>query len=141
MGMPGLVLTPKQRAELEAHQLRITNMKHQIGEQLGQHITIKDVQLAKWWCGHVLHIREYVKEYPSHSLIELDLYDTNETESLLYHLFQADTNAYHLHRKAKSNEGARSSQEHVPTPTPTPQKQCFWGHSNQGSFLQRSDTH
>ena len=31
-----------------------------------------------------------LKEYPSHSLIELDLYGTNGTLSLLYDLFQAE---------------------------------------------------
>lgn len=32
-----------------------------------------------------------LKEYPSHSLIKLDLYDTNGSASLLYDFFQAET--------------------------------------------------
>jgi len=47
-------------------------------------------ELARWWCGHINHIREYVQEYPSHKLIELDLYDINGTSDTLYDLFQAD---------------------------------------------------
>ena len=119
--MPGLVLTPNQRAELEAHRLKIANMKHHMGGKLGQHITIKDVQLAKWWCGHVLHMREYVKEYPSHVLIELDLYDTNGTVSSLYDLFQADTDAHH----ASEHEHRNGT-----TTQPSPSQQC-WGHENK----------
>lgn len=48
------------------------------------------LNLAKFWCSHTLHMREYVKEYPSHALIELDLYDKNGTESLMFDLFQHD---------------------------------------------------
>jgi len=57
--------------------------------------------MAKWWCGHVLHIREYVKEYPSHALIELDLYDMEGSISLLYDLLKADTDA-HFARQGKN---------------------------------------
>ena len=53
-------------------------------------VHISDTQIVKWWCGHVLHLREYIREYPSHALIELDLYDTSGTNSVLHDLFQAD---------------------------------------------------
>ena len=81
-------------------------------------VTLTNTQVAKWWCGHVLHIREYVKEYLSHSLIELDLYNTNGTESLLYDLIQVDTNRHktkhqHLHKRQR----------------------CFWGHSNKNQKI------
>mmetsp|Transcript_39728 Transcript_39728/g.45257 ORF Transcript_39728/g.45257 Transcript_39728/m.45257 type:complete len:90 (+) Transcript_39728:2-271(+) len=68
------------------------------------------VQLAKWWCGHVLHLREYVKEYPTHVMIELDLYDSNKTASVLHDLFQAD------YEQQKDSELSS--------------KQC-WGHKNK----------
>jgi len=78
--MPGLILTPEQ-VKANNEQGRRTKPP------------LSKIQMAKWWCGHVLHIREYVKEYSSHALIELDLYDSNGTASLLYDLLQVDTNA------------------------------------------------
>ena len=52
----------------------------------------------------MLHIRDYVQEYPSHALIELDLYDLNGTTSLLYDLFQADTDAYHYTQQQNQDQ-------------------------------------
>jgi hypothetical protein len=74
---------------------------------------ITDVQMAKWWCGHVLHIREYVKEYPSHALIELDLYDMKGSETLLHDLLKVDTDA-HFARQGRNK----------------PKKKCF-AHRNK----------
>ena len=48
------------------------------------------IDRARWVCGHAMHIREYVKEYPSHALVELDLYDTDGTKKVLDDLFGAD---------------------------------------------------
>jgi hypothetical protein len=87
--VPGLVMTPPPRQRSE--DIRDTGEKNRGGRKP---IMLTGVQLAKWWCGHVLHIRDYVQEYPSHALIELDLYDSNGTASILYDLFQADTDAY-----------------------------------------------
>jgi len=47
-----------------------------------------------FWCNHVMHIREYVKQYPSHKLIELDLYDSKSTSSTLASLFRADAKCW-----------------------------------------------
>jgi hypothetical protein len=49
---------------------------------------VNDIQLARWWCGHVKHIRKYVELYPSHKLIELELYDNDGSSSVLYDMFQ-----------------------------------------------------
>jgi hypothetical protein len=57
---------------------------------------LTDIQMARWWCNHVQHIREYTSQkyggYTSHTLIELDLYNTNETSQLLYDLFVNNNN-------------------------------------------------
>ena len=81
--MPGLVLEASQRQRLEDYRANKIPQKDLIG--------LSDVQMARWWCGHVLHIREYVKAYPGHALIELDLYDTEGSEELLQDLFRADS--------------------------------------------------
>jgi len=81
--MPGLVLEATQRQRLEDYRANKIPQKDLIG--------LSDVQMARWWCGHVLHIREYVKAYPGHALIELDLYDTEGSEELLQDLFRADS--------------------------------------------------
>jgi hypothetical protein len=46
-----------------------------------------DQNLRSWWCGHVKHIRQFVKHYPSHKLIELDLYDDRGTSKVMAELF------------------------------------------------------
>jgi len=131
--MPGLVLTPEQRTkrtQLMADYPILGRTPKQSGirndkKSEPEHDNgLTGLQQAKWWCGHVLHIREYVSEYPSHALIELDLYDSNGTASYLYDLFQADTDAHHYASKHETaDEGA------TPTTTLT---QC-WGESNKSS--------
>jgi hypothetical protein len=77
--MPGLIFTEKQ-LELRTHtELRDRDRRPKLSPR----------QLRRWWCGHVQHIREYVKEYPSHRLIELDLYNNEETSSILSDIFQS----------------------------------------------------
>jgi hypothetical protein len=74
---------------------------------------VSDLELARWWCTHVFHLREYVREYPSHALIELDLYDTKGNMKLLFDLFQANMEGVTLN-------GNHSSK---------PLEDC-WGHDN-----------
>ena len=95
--IPGLQNTPQQRQRIEAKAKAIN-----AGTDFEPLIPLQDVQIAKWWCGHVLHLREYVKEYPSHALIELDLYDQEGTATLLYDLFQKDMDLY---KKAVRHKG------------------------------------
>jgi hypothetical protein len=52
---------------------------------------LTDQQIARWWCGHIKHIREYVKLYTNHTLIELDLYNTKETSKVLYDIFHSSS--------------------------------------------------
>ncbi len=82
--VPGLVLTQDQAQNVQAYW-----QAHRRNETKKRLPRISNTQLAKWWCGHVLHLREYITEYPSHALIELDLY-SNTTNAVMYDLFQAD---------------------------------------------------
>ena len=45
------------------------------------------MEMALWHCGHVTHIRKFVAAHPTHSLIELDLYDTNQNAKIMSTLF------------------------------------------------------
>jgi len=82
--------------------------------KLQKYFSLRDKQLARWWCGHVKHIREYTTlYYPSHTFIELDLYNTTETSQLVYDLFVAG-----------------SSQEEE-NPIDDIKKRSCWGHQNK----------
>lgn len=141
--MPGLVLTPEQLNRNQWLQNNPNGEKNKPETKARKFaLMLSDVQLAKWWCGHALHIREYVKEYPSHSLIELDLYDTNGTSSLLYDLFHADADAYHAGRDANGTGTGESETDHqgggagttAAATTLTPKRpQCVWGQSNKST--------
>ena len=43
--------------------------------------------MIQFFCSHVIHLRNFVNQYPSHTLIELDLYDTDQTSYVLNTLF------------------------------------------------------
>lgn len=74
--VPGLVLTPEQR---QARDVR------------GERIVLTEGQLTDWWCHHVRHVRKFVETYPTHPLIELDLYDADGTTTeVLTKLFGVD---------------------------------------------------
>jgi hypothetical protein len=72
-----------------------------------------DENLHSWWCGHVQHIREFVKRYPSHKLIELDLYDGPGTSKVMAELFGANqtcwgkSNTNELLERERSHSGAK----------------------------------
>jgi hypothetical protein len=51
------------------------------------HPSCTEENLAQWWCGHVHHIREFVRHYPTHQLVEIDLYDSMGTAQVLSQLF------------------------------------------------------
>jgi hypothetical protein len=84
MEMPGLVLTPEQRRD------RQTPCELD-GEGVGRCKRLSDGQLKDWWSNHVRHIRRVVNDaYPSHTLIEIDLFDRGSTSKILKHLFRAN---------------------------------------------------
>jgi hypothetical protein len=54
----------------------------------GKQLTNQEIR--NWWCGHVKHVREFVKRYPTHKLIELDLYDAEGSSKAMSSLFNAN---------------------------------------------------
>lgn len=81
--VPGLVLTTEQRLARQDDSLR--------GPEEPM-LPLKDHQLREWWCRHVRHIREFVRHYPSHALLEVNLQDPESAAAVLLQSFpQADT--------------------------------------------------
>jgi hypothetical protein len=125
--VPGLVMTSPQRQHAKDIRDHYRERENRGGinqtdfPPIPSPIKLTDVQLAKWWYGRVLHIREYVQEYPSHALIELDLYDSNGTASLLNDLFQAYTDAYLTQGGGGGGDASSSGGAHPPGPTGRPQ--------------------
>ena len=50
--------------------------------------------LQMWWCRHINHVREFVRQYPSHDLIELDLYDSESSSYILTSLFGGSSSCW-----------------------------------------------
>ena len=72
----------------------------------GKRLADKDLQ--NWLCGHVKHVREFVKQHPTHTLIELDLYDTEGTSKVLTSLFNANQSCW-IHSNAKKTRPTNSN--------------------------------
>ena len=49
---------------------------------------VVDQMMIQFFCSHVIHLRNFVNQHPSHTLIELDLYDSNKTQYVLDMIFQ-----------------------------------------------------
>jgi len=47
--------------------------------------------MTRFFCSHIIHLRNFVETHPTHALIELDLYDTNTTSRVMNLLFQPST--------------------------------------------------
>uniref|UniRef100_A0A7S2YTJ5 Uncharacterized protein n=1 Tax=Entomoneis paludosa TaxID=265537 RepID=A0A7S2YTJ5_9STRA len=43
-------------------------------------------QLQSWVCNHIARVRQFVKDHPTHALIELNLYDTKQADYYLSRL-------------------------------------------------------
>jgi hypothetical protein len=58
------------------------------GENEGNtnHSEALEATMTRFFCSHVVHVRNFVKDHPTHNLIELDLYDPR-TPQLLDQLF------------------------------------------------------
>jgi len=73
------------------------------GESQGE-LTCLPENLHRWWCGHVQHVRQFVKWYPSHKLVELDLYNGDESSALMSKLFAANSSCWgHANANDKTN--------------------------------------
>ncbi len=64
--------------------------------------TVED--LRRWWCGHVKHIREFTRLHPSHQLLELNLYDGNETSQILSKFFHTNRTCWGHENKHKKKK-------------------------------------
>ena len=65
--------------------------------------------MMQFFCSHVIHLRNFVKQHPTHALIELDLYDTNTSSTVLNILFPPQQ------QRNTTNKG------------------CRWEHANKSS--------
>ena len=75
--------------------------------------------LTEFWCSHVLHVRQFVKDHPSVNLLEMDLYDPNRTSYVLSSMFPL------LNKKRPANSTAA---DHILDTTES-SRRC-WGHAN-----------
>ena len=76
--------------------------------KVGNRLTHQEIR--NWLCGHVKHVREFVKTYPSHKLIELDLYDTEQSSQVMASLFQTDRTCWgHSNQKQTKTSMNNSS--------------------------------
>jgi hypothetical protein len=48
---------------------------------------VVDQIMVQFFCSHVIHLRDFVNQNPSHALIELELYDSNKTQHVLETIF------------------------------------------------------
>jgi len=71
---------------------------------------IVEETMTQFFCSHVLHVRQFVELHPSHALIELDLYDTEGSASVMSTLF------------SMTNRKGRRVRKNL-------SKKC-WGHAN-----------
>ncbi|CAJ1950009.1 unnamed protein product [Cylindrotheca closterium] len=71
-------------------------------------------QMTEFWCSHVQHVRNFVKEYPSHTLIETSLYDNLQSAQIMYGLFPTKVDA-----------------NNTSEPITTELSNGCWGHSNE----------
>ncbi|KAL7565728.1 hypothetical protein ACA910_005421 [Epithemia clementina (nom. ined.)] len=51
-------------------------------------------EIQDWWCQHVQRVREFVRQHPSHTLVELDLYNTNQSSLVMAELFQTKSSCW-----------------------------------------------
>lgn len=67
-----------------------------------------EAALTQFLCSHVLHARHFVEEFPSHALIELDLYDQETVAFVLTSLFPnrntTDEKSCWGHRNARASK-------------------------------------
>ena len=99
-----------------------------------------------FYCIHVQHIRRFVQQYPSHKLIELDLYDNNQTSYLLSTLFDDidTTSSVTSIGKKKTKPSSRMNkkkEKSSSTKSPSTSSLC-WGKYNENTNLaQRLEEH
>jgi hypothetical protein len=68
------------------------------------------MDLQRWWCSHIKHVRAFVKQHPSHKLIELDLYDEPGSAITMASLFNAKASCWgHKNKNTKLKKKGRKA--------------------------------
>ena len=83
--------------------------------------------VKRFFCSHVIHVRNFVERFPSHTLIELDLYDTNATSRIMNLFFQHEQ--HHQPSSSLSNIVSINST----TTTAVGQLNNCWKHRNKSN--------
>jgi hypothetical protein len=81
--------------------------------------TYLEATMTQFFCSHVLHVRNFVRDHPTHNLIELDLYD-ERTPYLLDALFPSSSQ-----QRSPSDDIATNANG-------TSLESSCWGKSNEG---------
>jgi hypothetical protein len=68
------------------------------------------MDLQRWWCSHIQHVSAFVKQHPSHKLIELDLYDKTGLAATMVSLFQPGNLVGATRTKKEANRESKSRQ-------------------------------
>lgn len=70
----------------------LPNLPRGMPQNLTDTVQLRE-SMMEFWCSHVTHVRNFVKDHPSHTLIELDLYDTENSAYIMSELFPKRPNA------------------------------------------------
>ena len=113
-----------------------TNTTNTTKKKTKHHLDFYDIE--HYFCNHVKHIREFVKQYPSHNLIELDLYNSEETSDILTKLFITNDNiSTKKNRTTNSNNNETNETMTNATALPDSLPSC-WGHHNvKGNAIEK----
>ena len=84
--------------------------------------------VKRFFCSHVIHVRNFVERFPSHTLIELDLYDTNATSRIMNLFFQ-----HEQHHQPSSSLSSIVSINSTTTTTAVGQINNCWKHRNKSN--------
>ena len=86
--------------------------------------TIDDVEtsMVEFFCSHVIHLRNFVQQHPTHALIELDLYDTPTSDYVLNTIFASQQPHKGTHNKNQcgmehANKSTNNNNTIATTPT------------------------
>ena len=67
--------------------------------------------MEHFMCSHVLHVRQFVEDHPSHALVELDLYDTDTATAVMSSLFPAKTTNETCWGHANKSKGKKKNKQ------------------------------
>jgi hypothetical protein len=81
----------------------------------GEKLTKQEIR--NWLCGHVKHVREFVKQYPTHRLIELDLYDTEVSSKAMSSLFNTNATCWGISNVNENVPEKKATNARLPNDT------------------------